>query len=260
MKNLLFAVCLSGMGSAFALEPEIREIRIKAVGEKIGTLTTVDGRTYQGVTLVSVDDVGIAIRSDDGPSRIAFTRLNAQLRKRFGYDPGAAGKQAQTEAAERQKHEQQMDRAAAAADRATTEDKAAAAQAGPASTGSPAAENDDGEVSATPAVEGLPDTKEVATLNQYIVRLEAGIRRAEGERAEYLAKAQRAESRAMESAFRYSNGVYRTTQRSGQSMALRNYQRKLTELSGSIGAAHRLIAEAEAKLAIILGTPPPQVQ
>ncbi len=60
-----------------------RDSRAGAVGEKIGTLTLRDGRSYQDVVITKVTDEGLEIRHPDGFARIRAPDLGADWQDRF---------------------------------------------------------------------------------------------------------------------------------------------------------------------------------
>ncbi len=63
-----------------------RSRRAAAVGEKISTFTLRDGRTYQGVTITKVTDVGLEIRHQHGFARIHAPDLGPDWQERFQWD------------------------------------------------------------------------------------------------------------------------------------------------------------------------------
>jgi hypothetical protein len=52
--------------------------------------TTVDGKVFKNVTVVSHDDGYVTILDDSGGGRVMLTELPAPLRARFGFDPAKA--------------------------------------------------------------------------------------------------------------------------------------------------------------------------
>src|SRR6266436_7911647 len=58
-------------------------------------ITTLDGKTYQKATLERVDPDGLLVafapvEGGSGTAKLKFRNLPAELRERFGYDPGRA--------------------------------------------------------------------------------------------------------------------------------------------------------------------------
>ncbi len=67
-------------------ETVLRDLRLKAVGEKFAAIQTPTGKSYKDVSVVSVSDIGVAIRHADGSARLAFDDLSAEQRAHFGID------------------------------------------------------------------------------------------------------------------------------------------------------------------------------
>ena len=67
-------------------ETVLRDLRLKAVGEKFAAIQTPTGKSYKDVSVVSVSDIGVAIRHADGSARLAFDDLSADQRAHFGID------------------------------------------------------------------------------------------------------------------------------------------------------------------------------
>jgi len=99
-----FLPCLSLGMLVHAAEPV-------ALPLELGTLTTVGtgSRTYDGVTIVGKDAVGIKINHEGGTSRIAFEKLPADLRERFSVDPEAAKAQLRAEAEKNAAHDRAVE-------------------------------------------------------------------------------------------------------------------------------------------------------
>jgi DNA repair exonuclease SbcCD ATPase subunit len=53
----------------------------------LGTIATVDGKTFQNCQLLKVEADGIVINQADGIIKIVFPMLPSDLQKKFGYDP-----------------------------------------------------------------------------------------------------------------------------------------------------------------------------
>ena len=62
------------------------QVRSKAVGESVGKLVTVDGRTIENATISQVTPAGLHLRHADGIQRIPANELPADLRERFQFD------------------------------------------------------------------------------------------------------------------------------------------------------------------------------
>ncbi|MFP6880888.1 MAG: hypothetical protein VCA34_08055, partial [Roseibacillus sp.] len=60
------------------------EARKAAKGEKLDTLSTKRGRTYNKVTISGVDEVGVKIVHEAGTARIKFAELPDLFQRRFG--------------------------------------------------------------------------------------------------------------------------------------------------------------------------------
>lgn len=52
--------------------------------------TTTDGKTYQDVKVVRVEDDAVTILCKDGGALVPITKLPPSLQKRFSYDPAKA--------------------------------------------------------------------------------------------------------------------------------------------------------------------------
>lgn len=77
----------------------------------VGDLTTLGGKTYEGVALKRVDPDGLLIVHKDGVTKVLFIDLPEEMRARYGYDSKKAAafqddqKAAQAEQAKRQAKE-----------------------------------------------------------------------------------------------------------------------------------------------------------
>jgi len=67
-------------------EAVLNDRRQKAVGEKYASFETPSGKSFKEVSVVSVSDIGVAIRHSDGSARLAFDDLTADQRNHFGID------------------------------------------------------------------------------------------------------------------------------------------------------------------------------
>ena len=56
----------------------------------LGTIATLDGKTYQNCQLLKVQADGIVVNDADGITEIRFGLMPPDLQKRFGYDPHQA--------------------------------------------------------------------------------------------------------------------------------------------------------------------------
>lgn len=62
----------------------------------LGTITTLDGHTYQDCRVLKIESDGVTFNHADGITKILYPLLPPDMQKKFGYDPHAAV--AQTEA------------------------------------------------------------------------------------------------------------------------------------------------------------------
>jgi len=71
----------------------------------LGTIATLDGKTFPNSELLKVDPNGITIKCTSGITKVGFFALPPELQKRFGFDPknGAALTDAQIEQYEAQR-------------------------------------------------------------------------------------------------------------------------------------------------------------
>jgi hypothetical protein len=53
---------------------------------KLGTVTTLRGKTYENVVISSVEPDGIRVTHKDGAAKLPFTNLSSELRAQFAYD------------------------------------------------------------------------------------------------------------------------------------------------------------------------------
>lgn len=81
----------------------------------IGTVTTLDGRTFHNCKVLKVETDGVTFSHDDGITKVLFPLLPPNVQKQFDYDPQKAV--AQTDAQVR--YDQQQAAAAAAASHST---------------------------------------------------------------------------------------------------------------------------------------------
>jgi hypothetical protein len=59
-------------------------------GNNLGTITTLDGKTFKNCQLLKVDADGIVVNYPEGITKILFGLMPPDLQKRFGYDPHQA--------------------------------------------------------------------------------------------------------------------------------------------------------------------------
>ncbi|MGH9592721.1 MAG: hypothetical protein ACRD5L_06495 [Bryobacteraceae bacterium] len=60
---------------------------IPAVGENIGTVTTLSGQTFENCQLLKVEPDGITFNHTEGITKVLYRNLSLDLQKRFGVDP-----------------------------------------------------------------------------------------------------------------------------------------------------------------------------
>ena len=97
MKRLLAGALCLGMlmtGSLLAQAPPAPSV---PTGK--GTLTTLSGKIYLGASVSRIQPDGLVIAHDGGVAKVPFTDLAPVLRERFGYDPAAAARFAEEQAA-----------------------------------------------------------------------------------------------------------------------------------------------------------------
>jgi hypothetical protein len=80
MKIKILSVLIALLGMANALCDGFKS------GDSLGTLTTIDGKTYAGAKLAVIEPDGISIIYADGGAKIPFTSLSTDQQKQFGYD------------------------------------------------------------------------------------------------------------------------------------------------------------------------------
>jgi hypothetical protein len=96
---------------------------LAAEDEKLAELVTLDGKTYQAVTIRKVEPDGLSILHAAGTAKVPFEKLPEELREKYGYDAAAAAEH-RKQAAEAQRKQDATARAAS-----EKRKKAAAAQA-----------------------------------------------------------------------------------------------------------------------------------
>ncbi len=76
-----------------------------ATSNNLGTIATLDGKTFPNSELLKVDPNGITIKCTSGITKVGFLALPPELQKRFGFDPknGEVLTNAQTEQNEAQR-------------------------------------------------------------------------------------------------------------------------------------------------------------
>lgn len=67
--------------------PGIAPTPASALITKLGTIATVDGKTYSNCQLLKVRSDDIVISDSDGITQVAYNVLPAAMQKLFGYDP-----------------------------------------------------------------------------------------------------------------------------------------------------------------------------
>lgn len=60
---------------------------IPAVGENIGTVTTLSGQSFQNCQLLKVEPDGITFNHTEGITKVLYRNLSLDIQKRFGVDP-----------------------------------------------------------------------------------------------------------------------------------------------------------------------------
>jgi len=58
--------------------------------DSMGTITTLDGRTFQDCKVLKIEADGITFSHADGITKILFPLLRPELQKKYGYDPQKA--------------------------------------------------------------------------------------------------------------------------------------------------------------------------
>ena len=61
-----------------------------AFGLNLGTITTVDGKSYLNCQLLKVQPDGIVVKHSAGISQVAYSAMQPDLQKVFGFDPHGA--------------------------------------------------------------------------------------------------------------------------------------------------------------------------
>ena len=67
-----------------------------------GTITTLDGRTFQNCKILKVEADGITFSHDDGITKVLFPLLRPETQKKYGYSPQQAILKTETEIQQQQ--------------------------------------------------------------------------------------------------------------------------------------------------------------
>ncbi len=86
-------------------------VLLAAEDEKLAELVTLDGKTYQGVTIRKVEPDGLSILHAAGTAKVPFEKLPEELQEKYGYDATAAAEH-RKQAAEAQRKQDAAERAA----------------------------------------------------------------------------------------------------------------------------------------------------
>ena len=87
-------------------ESILRDQRQRAVGKVFETISLTSGKTYENVSVASIDDAGVTIRHADGSARLRFADLNAGQRLFFGLEADLALAAAEKESQDALAYEQ----------------------------------------------------------------------------------------------------------------------------------------------------------
>lgn len=82
----------------------------------LGSITTLDGRSYQNCKVLKVESDGVTFSHDEGITKVLYPFLPPSIQKQFGYDP----QQAAAEADAQVRYQQQAAAAAATTNSPTT--------------------------------------------------------------------------------------------------------------------------------------------
>lgn len=78
-----------GTATAPGMSPAIPASVAPANSNQLGTISTIDGKTYQNCRLLKVKATGIVVNYADGITEVGFMVMPPPLQQRFGYDPKA---------------------------------------------------------------------------------------------------------------------------------------------------------------------------
>lgn len=242
MKGYVIAV-FAVLGICMAAEP----IRLPL---ELGSLKTRDGKSYDGVKVVGSDAVGIRIIHEGGTGRIPFANLPKDVADRFAQDPAKAKAQLEKEAGELAANDRAMNLATDPAGKSSEKKPDSVV---PGADSNNAAEDmaedelPDNPVEAIPADDGKAKAERIASLQNYVRRLEFGIQKAQEEAKQRTERAQKiaASARSTEIVID-SSGSHKTIYKVNKSRIRRaEYIRKQVILLGNkIGEANVLIKNA----------------
>ena len=83
---------------------EVEKARAQAIGRKLDSVVTLDGKEYKDVTLRRIDNIGVSLLHADGVARVGFDKLDQKWRDEFAFSPEDA------EARREMEKEQQAER------------------------------------------------------------------------------------------------------------------------------------------------------
>jgi hypothetical protein len=81
------AVVRVGHVDSAAWTPAAPAAPLPAVGENIGTVTTLSGQSFENCQLLKVEPDGITFNHTEGITKVLYRNLSLDLQKRFGVDP-----------------------------------------------------------------------------------------------------------------------------------------------------------------------------
>jgi len=75
----------------------VEKYRTSALGREFDSVTTIEGKTYNDVTLKEIDNLSVTLAHSAGVVRLAYDRLDASWAEEYGYNPEVALAQMEAE-------------------------------------------------------------------------------------------------------------------------------------------------------------------
>lgn len=96
------APVVGGPGHSDAIDSAANAAVAAANGSSIGTITTLDHKTYTNCKVLKVEKDGVTFNHDEGITKILYPMMPPDLQKQFGYTPEAAVAETEAEIRARQ--------------------------------------------------------------------------------------------------------------------------------------------------------------
>jgi hypothetical protein len=84
------AVLLPDTSRSAAIDTAAAAATTAQTANSLGTITTLDGKTYQDCKILKVEADGITFSHAEGITKVLFPMLRPEVQKQYGYDPQKA--------------------------------------------------------------------------------------------------------------------------------------------------------------------------